>query len=780
MSGPNRPPGYPPPAGQKRLIMTELEEIKEKLTPAARRVLDAAIEESKNRQHYYLGVEHLFLAFAKVEENFFREVMEDLNLDIFHVINFLNEHLNVSRQYIGLGLKIPPATRNVFRLAREEAQRWGRDELDSTDLFIAIFQENHSLPAKVFRSFGLDPDYVMRRITVKVRSKEEMEEELKKKYELPPNLKHFAVNLNKLARFDKLPVIIGRDAEIDQVMEILCHMERSNSVMIIGEPGVGKTAVVEGLARRIELEPKRVPKRLRDKQIVNLQMNSVVAGTIFRGMFEDRIEKIIKEIKERKNIIFFIDEAHTLIGAGSAMGVPSDAANIFKSTLSRGEVQIIGATTLSEYKEFIAEDEALARRFRLVHIQEPSVDETRKILYGIRPRLEKSYSVKVTDEAVETGLDMSQRYMRSLKMPDKVIGWLDTSCVKVEINRPSEPVGPDDIIEVISQETRIPRDMIFRDTVGRFKDMEKTLARRVVGQKEAINALSKRLRLNKGPLKENFARPDGVLLFLGPTGVGKTELAKSLADFLFGDEKKMIRLDMSEYKDSGVAVDKLIGMPRGIVGSERGGLLTNPVRENPYSVVLLDEVEKAHPFVLNLFLQVFDEGWLTDGRGKRVYFSDTVIIMTSNLGADVFRKYVKPLGFMTENDVDARSYKKDIIKEVENTLSPEFLNRIDDVIVFTPLTRNEVRQLTHMYLEKIREHMEGYGKHLSVTEKAVDVLVEKGYNQRYGARFLKRHVDEKVKVPITLKWKEGDFFKVDAERDEVTVEASNMGEPALA
>ncbi len=779
MSGPNRPPGNTP-AGQKRLTMTELEEIKEKLTPAARRVLDAAIEESKNRQHYYLGVEHLFLAFAKVEENFFREVMEDLNLDIFHVINFLNEHLNVSRQYIGLGLKIPPATRNVFRLAREEAQRWGRDELDSTDLFIAIFQENHSLPAKVFRSFGLDPDYVMRRITVKVRSKEEMEEELKKKYELPPNLKHFAVNLNKLARFDKLPVIIGRDSEIDQVMEILCHMERSNSVMIIGEPGVGKTAVVEGLARRIELEPKRVPKRLRDKQIVNLQMNSVVAGTIFRGMFEDRIEKIIKEIKERKNIIFFIDEAHTLIGAGSAMGVPSDAANIFKSTLSRGEVQIIGATTLSEYKEFIAEDEALARRFRLVHIQEPTVEETRKILYGIRPRLEKSYSVKVMDEAIETGLDMSQRYMRSLKMPDKVIGWLDTSCVKVEINRPSEPVGPDDIIEVISQETRIPRDMIFRDTVGRFKDMEKTLARRVVGQKEAINALSKRLRLNKGPLKENFARPDGVLLFLGPTGVGKTELAKSLADFLFGDEKKMIRLDMSEYKDSGVAVDKLIGMPRGIVGSERGGLLTNPVRENPYSVVLLDEVEKAHPFVLNLFLQVFDEGWLTDGRGKRVYFSDTVIIMTSNLGADVFRKYVKPLGFMTENDVDARSYKKDIIKEVENTLSPEFLNRIDDVIVFTPLTRNEVRQLTLMYLEKIREHMEGYGKHLSVTEKAIDVLVDKGYNQRYGARFLKRHVDEKVKVPITLKWKEGDFFKVDAEREEVTVEASNMGEPALA
>ncbi|MBI5492457.1 MAG: ATP-dependent Clp protease ATP-binding subunit [Deltaproteobacteria bacterium] len=758
--------------------MTELEDIKEKLSPAARRVLEAAVEESKARQHYYLGVEHLFLAFAKVEENFFREVMEDLNLDVYHVINFLNEHLNVSRQYIGLGLKIPPATRNVFRLAREEAQRWGREELDSTDLFIAIFQENHSLPAKVFRSFGLDPDYVMRRITVKVRSKEEMEEELKKKYELPPNLKHFAVNLNKLARFDKLPMIVGRDAEIEQVMEILCHVDRSNSVMVIGEPGVGKTAVVEGLARRIELDPKRVPKRLRDKQIVNLQMNSVVAGTIFRGMFEDRIEKIIKEIKEKKNIIFFIDEAHTLIGAGSAMGVPSDAANIFKSTLSRGEVQIIGATTLSEYKEFIAEDEALARRFRLVHIQEPTVDETRKILYGIRPRLEKSYSVSITDDAIETALDMSQRYMRSLKMPDKVIGWLDTSCVKVEINRPNEPVKTEDVIEVISQETKIPRDMIFRDTTGRFKDMEKALGSRVVGQREAINALSKRLRLNKGPLKENYSRPDGVLLFLGPTGVGKTELAKSLAEFLFGDDKKMIRVDMSEYKDSAIAVDKLIGMPRGIVGSERGGLLTNPVRENPYSVVLLDEVEKAHPFVLNLFLQVFDEGWLTDGRGKRVYFSDTVIIMTSNLGADVFRKYVKPLGFLPEGQ-DTNSFKKDIIREVEASLSPEFLNRIDDIIVFTPLTMEEVKALTNMYIEKIRDHMEEYGKHMVITERAIEALVEKGYNKKYGARFLKRHIDEKVKVPITLKWKEGDFFKIDLVNDEVVVESSPVSEPAL-
>ncbi len=747
--------------------MNELEDLKKRLSPQALAVIDEAIEESKRRQHYYLGVEHIFLAFAKVEEPFFREVMEDLSLDTDHVITFLNEHLNVTRQYIGVGLKIPPATRNIFRLAWEEAQRWGREELSSTDLLIAIFQESHSLPPRIFRSFGLDADYVLRRISAKIRSREEGVDEVDKKYDLPKNLKNFAVNLNKLASEDRLPTIIGRDCEIEHVLEILSHIDRSNSVMLIGEPGVGKTAVAEGLASLIELNPERVPERLRSKQVVNLQMNSIVAGTVFRGMFEERIEKILKELREKKEYILFIDEAHTIIGAGSAMGVPSDAANIFKSSLTRGELQIIGATTLTEYKQFITEDEALTRRFRTVVVEEPSVEETREILYGIKERIERNYSVEIMDEAVDTAIDMSSRYMRSLKLPDKAIGWVDTAAVKVEI-RGAKVVTPGDVIDVISQETKIPRDMVVRDTSSRFIDLEESLSRRVVGQSEAIEAVSRRLRLNKGPLKENFARPDGVLLFLGPTGVGKTELGKAVSEFLFGDETKMIRIDMSEYKDGSLSVDKLLGMPRGIVGSDRGGILTNQVRDEPYSVVLLDEIEKAHPFVQNLFLQVFDEGFLTDGRGKKVYFSDTVIIMTSNLGADEFKKFVKPMGYLNDG-LDVTSLTKGIMAEVERSFSPEFLNRIDEVVVFTPLTMEEVAAITEMYIKNLVERTSAQGKSLTVTEEATAKLAELGFSPTYGARFLKRKIDDLVKVPMTLAWNSGESFIVEVVDGELAV-----------
>jgi ATP-dependent Clp protease ATP-binding subunit ClpA len=715
-------------------------------------MLNSSIEESQRRHHYYLGLEHLFLAFAEQEKSVFRELMASVGLNVEAVLYSVNEHLNISRQYLGVGLKVPPATKQVFRVAWETAQRNRRAQIDAADLFLGIFHEVHSIPARILKNYGVDPAVALSRFSTQLRSREEKVEEFRKRYELPANLRTFGVNLNLLAREGKIPPIVGRDREIDRIIEYLCHKDRSNSVMIVGDPGVGKTAVVEGFALRLEYEPHRVPERLRAHQIVNLQMNTVVAGTVFRGMFEDRIEKVIAEVRDRKNLILFIDEAHTLIGAGSAMGVPSDAANIFKSTLARGEVQIIGATTMTEFKEIIQEDEALSRRFRVVKIEEPTVEETRDILFGLKPRLETNYGVEITDEAIEFALSMSDRYARSLRLPDKIINWVDTACVRVEINGDEEKtVRSEDVLGVVSEETKTPADIVQRDVLDRFRDLEEKISRRLVGQHEAIRAVGN----------------------LGPTGVGKTEMAKALTEYLFGDDRHMVRVDMSEYRDGALAVDKLIGMPRGIVGSERGGILTNQMRDNPYTVVLLDEIEKADSYVHNLFLQVFDEGWLTDGRGKKVYFSDAIIIMTSNLGSEELSKLTRPLGFATGAE-DFEPVKKSVLKAVENRFTPEFINRLDDVIVFSPLTFDEVKRIAAIYLESIGKSMAASGKTLSFSDASLDALSGTGISVKYGARFLKRHIDEKVKMPITLKWKESDRFYVEVEGGEVVVVAEEV------
>jgi ATP-dependent Clp protease ATP-binding subunit ClpC len=735
----------------------------ENLSPEAKQILALAQQESERLKHFYLGVEHIFIVLTKIENGVTQTVFQQLNLNPKQVRDAI-------RRFSGMGdgnrywegVKITPRCEAVLRLASERASRKGNAPIEEKDLFLAILEEGESFPVRLFQKSGVNiPQMALwaeeEKVLVPVKKIPEVSN--------TPLLERFGRDITRLAKEGKIDPVIGRGNEVLQLVRTLSRKTKNNP-LLLGEAGVGKTAIVEGLALRIA--EGKLMASLRDKRIVELSLASVVAGTKYRGEFEERVVGIISESREHPEIILFLDELHTLLGAGAAEGA-MDASNILKPALARGEIRCIGATTIAEYRKHIEKDPALERRFQPIMVNEPSIEDTLEILNKLRERYEKYHQVKITESAVEAAVRLSVKYVPDRHLPDKALDALDEACSGVKIpflsmygEKESQITGTgevtsENVAEVISRWTGIPVQQLTVKERERLVNMVEIIKRRVIGQDKAVTKIAETVKMARSGLKDP-RRPTGVFLFLGPTGVGKTELAKATAEFLFGSENEMIRLDMSEFTEK-QSVSLLIGAPPGYVGYEEEGQLTGMLRRKPYSVVLLDEIEKAHPEIFDLFLQVFDEGRLTDSKGRTVDAKNAIFIMTSNVGTELYRR--EPMGFTGIGKREDKDKQQEIVAQLKKTFRPEFLNRIDEVVVFRPLEAEDLSRIAANLVNDLRKRLDERGIILDITKEALDLICREGYDPVNGARPLVRAVERLVAKPLSEKIIAGEFVSRD-------------------
>ena len=789
-----------------------------KFTNKAKKVIEIANDISIELGHNYIGTEHILYGLVKEGEGIAAKVLNNKGITDEKVRVKIEELLGVGRQ-IKETLGFTPRTKRVLENALLEAKRIGYNYLGTEHLLLAILKEEDCVAVRVIVELNVEVPKIYSEIA-KVINEEESDQEIKKditrargSYSATTVLNQFGEDITVQAEDGKFDNIIGREDEIERIIQILSRRTKNNPCLI-GEPGVGKTAIVEGLAERIVSG--EVPENLKDKRIVSIDISGMVAGAKYRGDFEERIKKVLNEVKKVGDVILFIDEIHTIVGAGAAEGA-IDAANILKPLLARGEIQLIGATTIEEYRKYIEKDSALERRFSPVDVGEPTEAETIEIIKGIRDRYEAHHNVKITDEAINSAVTLSVRYITDRFLPDKAIDLIDEAASQVRINLFTEPdtikvmeekidvimnekeeaiynqdferaanlrdkekeareelnmemnkwkkiknkditeIGEENIAEIISKWTGIPIQKLTEDENQKLKHLEEMLQKRVVGQNEAVEAVAKAIRRGRVGLKDP-KRPIGSFLFLGPTGVGKTELSKALAEILFDNENSMIRLDMSEYMEAH-SVSKLIGSPPGYIGYDGGGQLTEKVRRKPYSVILFDEIEKAHPDVMNLLLQILEDGRLTDSQGREVNFKNTIIIMTSNLGARYITEK-KSLGFgNVENEKEYEDIKKEVIKELKKELRPEFINRIDEIIVFHKLSEEDIKQITNIMLKQVEERLKNQKYIVEIDDGVVKAILKQGYDNNFGARPLRRTIQNLVEDRISEEILSGNLKK---------------------